>query len=271
MPELPEVEIIRCGLEPLIVGQQIERVVVRTPQLRWPIPSELTRVLRGQVVHAVERRAKYLVFRLQDGNMIIHLGMSGRLRLSRGHEVPGKHDHVDIFFKNGDCLRFCDPRRFGAILWSATDPMAHPLIVKSGPEPLSAALHGDYLYERSRGRRVSVKQFIMDQRVVSGLGNIYANEALFAARIHPVTPAGRISLKKYRHLASAIKKTLRKAIAAGGTTMRDFHDESGQAGYFQLKLKVYGRSSESCLVCGHTIRQIRNGQRSTFYCPRCQR
>ncbi len=271
MPELPEVETIRCGLAPLIVGQQIERVVVRTPSLRWPIPSKLSRVLRGQAVLAIERRAKYLVFRLPNGNVIMHLGMSGQLRLRRGYEPPGRHDHVDIFFKNGNCLRFRDPRRFGSILWSPTDPLAHPLIVKSGPEPLSTALHGLYLYGRSRGRRVSVKQFIMDQRVVSGIGNIYANEALFAARIHPVTPAGRLSLRRYQHLVAAIKKTLRKAIAAGGTTTRDFHDESGQAGYFQLKLQVYGRGNKPCFVCGATVRQIRNGQRSTFYCPRCQR
>jgi formamidopyrimidine-DNA glycosylase len=271
MPELPEVETIRCGLQPLVVGKRIDRVIVRTPKLRWPIPRNLSQILCGQVVRSVERRAKYLVFRFSNGSMIIHLGMSGRLRVISRAVDPGKHDHVDIVFHNGTCLRFCDPRRFGALLWSAADPLEHPLLFNSGPEPLTPGLNSIYLHERSRGRKVSVKQFIMDQRVVSGVGNIYANEALFMAGIHPLTPAGRISRKRYQRLASAIKKTLRKAIAAGGTTVRDFQDESGDPGYFQLQLKVYGRGGKPCFVCGHAIRCIRNGQRSTFYCPKCQR
>jgi len=271
MPELPEVETIRCGLAPLIVGKRIDRVIVRTPKLRWPIPADLSRTLCGQVIRSVERRAKYLVFRCHGGSMIIHLGMSGRLRVISGAVNPGKHDHVDIVFNNNTSLRFCDPRRFGALLWSAADPLQHPLLINSGPEPLTMEMSATYLYERSRGRRVSVKQFIMDHRVVSGVGNIYANEALFAARINPLTPAGRISRERYQRLASAIKKTLRKAIAAGGTTVRDFQNESGDPGFFQLKLKVYGRGSAPCFECGHAIRCIRKGQRSTFYCPQCQR
>ena len=271
MPELPEVETIRCGLEPLVVGKRIDRVIVRTPKLRWPIPADLAQTLCGQVIRSVERRAKYLVFRCHSGSMLIHLGMSGRLRIISGPADPGKHDHVDIVFNNNTSLRFCDPRRFGALLWIEADPLAHPLLINSGPEPLTKEMNAAYLYERSRGRKISVKQFIMDHRVVSGVGNIYANEALFMSRIHPLTPAGRISRERYQRLTSAIKKTLRKAIAAGGTTVRDFQDESGDAGFFQLKLKVYGRRGDACFVCGHVIRCIRNGQRSTFYCPQCQR
>jgi formamidopyrimidine-DNA glycosylase len=203
--------------------------------------------------------------------MILHLGMSGRLRVISGAVDPGKHDHVDIVFNNNTCLRFCDPRRFGALLWSGADPLAHPLLINSGLEPLTSEMNAAYLYERSRSRKISVKQFIMDHRVVSGVGNIYANEALFVSRIHPLTPAGRISRKRYQQLSSAIKKTLRKAIAAGGTTVRDFQDESGEPGFFQMKLKVYGRRNAPCFVCGHTIRCIRNGQRSTFYCAQCQK
>jgi formamidopyrimidine-DNA glycosylase len=253
------------------VGKRIERVIVRTPKLRWPIPADLSRILCGQVIRSVERRAKYLVFRCHGGSIIIHLGMSGRLRLISGAPAPGMHDHVDIVFNNNTSLRFCDPRRFGALLWSGDDPLKHPLLINSGPEPLTKEMKAAYLYERSRGRKISVKQFIMDHRVLSGVGNIYANEALFAARINPLTPAGRIALKRYQRLAAAIKKTLRTAIAAGGTTIQDFQDESGDPGFFQLKLKVYGRNGEPCFVCGHTIRCIRNGQRSTFYCSQCQK
>ncbi len=270
MPELPEVETIRCGLEPLVVGHRIVGVALRNRALRWPVPEKLQEILNGQVIHAVERRAKYLMLRCQSGTLILHLGMSGSLRILPKQKNPTKHDHVDIVFSNGRCLRYNDPRRFGALLWTSSDPVQHELLKDLGPEPLTASLTGDYLYERSRRRIVSIKQFIMDSRIVSGVGNIYANEALFTAGIQPVKAAGRISRKRYQRLAAAIKKTLRTAIAAGGTTLRDFQDESGNPGYFQMKLKVYGRGGEPCLVCGRRIRHVRHGQRSTYYCPRCQ-
>jgi formamidopyrimidine-DNA glycosylase len=197
--------------------------------------------------------------------------MSGSLRIVPAAQDPCKHDHIDIIFSNGRCLRYTDPRRFGALLWSADDPLQHPLLMDIGPEPLTTSFSGDYLYQRSRGRRVAIKQFIMDARIVCGVGNIYANEALFMSGIHPAQPAGRLSLKRYHRLAAAIKQTLRTAIAAGGTTLRDFQDESGNPGYFQMGLKVYGRGHEPCSICGRSIRYIRTGQRSTFFCPQCQR
>jgi len=271
MPELPEVETIRCGLEPHVAGRKITDVIVRNRSLRWPVQSDLARMLRGQVIRSVERRAKYLVLRCESGSIILHLGMAGRLRILPVATDAGKHDHVDIILDNSTCLRFCDPRRFGALLWSAGDPLQHPLLCVCGPEPLSAAFTGDCLYERSRGRRISIKQFIMDHKVVSGVGNIYASEALFLAGIHPLAAAGTLSRQRCRRLAAAVKKTLQKAIAAGGTTLRDFLGATGDPGYFQLKLRVYGRSGEPCYVCGRKIRGTRSGQRSTFYCPQCQR
>ena len=271
MPELPEVETIRCGLEPHAAGRKIVDVIVRNRSLRWPVQADLAGILRGQVISSVERRAKYLVLRCESGSIILHLGMAGRLRILPAATDAGRHDHVDIIFDNGTCLRFCDPRRFGALLWSAGDPLQHPLLFVCGPEPLSEAFTGGYLYERTRGRRISVKQFIMDHKVVSGIGNIYASEALFLAGIHPLSAAGTISRQRCRRLAAAVKKTLQKAIAAGGTTLRDFLGATGNPGYFQLKLKVYGRAGEPCYVCGRSIRGTRSGQRSTFYCPQCQR
>lgn len=271
MPELPEVETIRCGLEPLVVGRKIADVILRNRSLRWPVHAGLAGMVRGQVIQSVERRAKYLLLRCDSGSIILHLGMSGHLRILPAETSPGKHDHVDIIFDSGACLRFCDPRRFGALLWSAGEPLQHPLLFVCGPEPLSAAFTGDYLYERSRGRKISIKQFIMDHKVVCGVGNIYASESLFLAGINPLTAAGKISRPRCRRLAAAIKKTLKSAIAAGGTTLRDFHGASGNPGYFQRRLRVYGRSGEPCYVCGSRVRSQRSGQRSTFYCPRCQR
>ena len=270
MPELPEVETTLRGIAPHMEQQTIVEVIVRNPSLRWPVPAEVA-AASGQAVIACRRRAKYLLVELEQGGLMIHLGMSGSLRICGPGDAPRKHDHVDIVMDSGRRVRFNDPRRFGALLWSASDPLEHPLLINSGPEPLTLELNGAYLHERSRGRKVSVKQFIMDHRVVSGVGNIYANETLFMSRINPLTPAGRISHERYQRLTIAIKKTLRKAIAAGGTTVRDFQNETGDPGFFQLKLKVYGRNSEPCVVCGHVIRCIRNGQRSTFYCPQCQR
>lgn len=269
MPELPEVETIRRGLAPLIVGRAITGVVLRTPRLRWPLDRRLRTLLPGRRVEALERRAKYLLLRCTDGTLLVHLGMSGRLCVCPADLAPGRHDHADLVFDDGSCLRFTDPRRFGAILWCAAAE-EHPLLAGLGPEPLSAALTGDYLAERAAGRRVAVKSFIMDQRVVVGVGNIYASEALFRAGIDPARPAGRISGERYARLAGAIRAVLEEALAAGGTTLRDFRDGQGNPGYFAVQLQVYGRAGQPCPHCAAPIRCRRIGQRSSYYCPRCQ-
>jgi formamidopyrimidine-DNA glycosylase len=271
MPELPEVETIRCGIEPFIKGRQVTQVIVRTPQLRWPIPVDLADRLCGQTVYEVERRAKYLLLRTGDGTLLIHLGMSGFLRVLQLPQPAGKHDHADIEFVGGICLRLNDVRRFGALLWLDGDPAQHPLLADLGPEPLSTELTGDYLYQRSRGRRVAVKPFIMDSKVVVGVGNIYASESLFRAGIDPSRAAGRISLARYRQLAESIRQVLLQAIAAGGTTLRDFSDQDGRPGYFAQQLLVYGRAGEPCSSCGEAIVKIQLGQRSTYFCRQCQR
>jgi formamidopyrimidine-DNA glycosylase len=271
MPELPEVETIRCGIEPFIKGRQVTQVVVRTPRLRWPISVDLADRLCGQTVREVERRAKYLLLRTEVGTLLIHLGMSGFLRVLQLPRPPGKHDHADIEFTGGICLRLNDVRRFGALLWLKGDPLHHPLLADLGPEPLSTELTGDYLYQRSRGRRLAVKPFIMDSKVVVGVGNIYASESLFRAGIDPSRAAGRVSLARYRQLAEAIREVLQDAIAAGGTTLRDFSDQDGRPGYFAQQLQVYGRAGEPCSSCGQAIVKIQLGQRSTYFCRQCQR
>jgi len=271
MPELPEVETIRCGIEPFIKGRQITRVEVRTSRLRWPIPVDLARRLCGQTVYAVERRAKYLLLRTEGGTLLIHLGMSGFLRVLQLPQPSGKHDHADIEFAGGLCLRLNDVRRFGALLWLEGEPRLHALLADLGPEPLSAELTGDYLYERSRGRRLAVKPFIMDSKVVVGVGNIYASESLFRAGIDPARAAGRISLARYDCLTTSIRQVLQEAIVAGGTTLRDFSDQDGRPGYFAQQLQVYGRAGEPCSACGQAIIKIQLGQRSTYFCRQCQR
>ncbi|MEJ2633571.1 MAG: bifunctional DNA-formamidopyrimidine glycosylase/DNA-(apurinic or apyrimidinic site) lyase [Acidihalobacter sp.] len=271
MPELPEVETTRRGIEPYLLGHRVERVVVRDPRLRWPIPAELPDTLRGQCIEAVERRAKYLLLRTRAGTAILHLGMSGSLRVLPAQTPAERHDHVDIVLDSGLTLRLRDPRRFGAVLWTGEDPLRHPLLAKLGPEPLTDAFDGERIYRLSRGRRGPVKNFIMDNHVVVGLGNIYANEALFRARIHPSRAAGRIARERYAKLAETAKTVLTEAIAAGGTTLRDFTREDGNPGYFRIELKVYGHAGEPCPECGATIRQTVIGQRSSYYCPHCQR
>ncbi len=271
MPELPEVETIRCGIEPFIKGRRVIQVSVRTPRLRWPVPADLASRLCGQTVQGVERRAKYLLLRTEVGTLLIHLGMSGFLRILQQPQPPGKHDHADIEFAGGICLRLNDVRRFGALLWLDGDPRHHSLLADLGPEPLSAELSGDYLYQRSKGRRLAVKPFIMDSRVVVGVGNIYASESLFRAGIDPARAAGRISLARYGCLATAIRQVLQEAIAAGGTTLRDFSDQHGRPGYFAQQLQVYGRAGEPCSGCGQAIVKIQLGQRSTYFCRQCQR
>ena len=271
MPELPEVETTRRGIERHVAGRTITRVVVRDARLRWKVPTRLVRDLAGETVHAVQRRAKYLLLRTGRGTIILHLGMSGSVRILPAATPPGPHDHVDLVLDNDACVRLTDPRRFGTLLWTREDLYRHPLLRHLGPEPLGEAFDGDYLYARARGRRVAVKQFLMDSRIVAGLGNIYANEALFLAGIHPLRAAGRISRERYARLAQAIRQVLNEAIAQGGTTLRDFTASDGRPGYFQLHLRVYGRDGEPCPRCGRALRGVRQGQRSSFLCGHCQR
>ncbi len=271
MPELPEVETTRRGIAPLITGQRIIELVLRTDKLRWPLEQHLCHLLPGQSIEAVERRAKYLLLRTARGTLILHLGMSGSLRVIPAETTEQKHDHVDLIFADGNCLRFTDPRKFGALLWTEADPQQHKLLRELGPEPLSEELSGEYLHRRSRNRKLAVKPFIMDQKLVVGVGNIYASEALFRAGIRPQKPAGKVSRKSYQKLAEQIRAVLNESIAAGGTTISDFQQSDGKPGYFKQELQVYGRESAPCLVCNTPIRAIRLGQRSTYYCPTCQR
>ncbi|QSA96463.1 bifunctional DNA-formamidopyrimidine glycosylase/DNA-(apurinic or apyrimidinic site) lyase [Methylococcus sp. EFPC2] len=271
MPELPEVETTRRGIAPHITARTVSAVVVREPRLRWPVPEELGELLIGGVIQTVDRRAKYLLLRTERGSLIIHLGMSGSLRIVPADTVPRKHDHVDLVFDDGLCLRFHDPRRFGCILWTADDPLDHVLLASLGPEPLGASFSGDDLYRASRGSKTAIKPYLMDGKQVVGVGNIYASEALFRAGIHPQRKAGAVGLDRYRALADAIRAVLSEAIAQGGTTLRDFVNESGSPGYFQQTLNVYGREGEPCRRCGAPIRQLKLGQRASYYCAHCQR
>jgi len=271
MPELPEVETIRRGISPHVLEQTVARVVVRQSRLRWPVPSDLEQRLVGKKVVEVGRRAKYLLLRIGDGWLLIHLGMSGSLRIVEEATEAGRHDHIDIVFDNGRCLRLNDPRRFGAMLWVGRRPDRHPLLACLGPEPFSDDFDGTMLYDKSRGRRLAVKNFIMDQRVVVGIGNIYASEALFRAGIHPARAAGHISLARYVDVVHAVREVLGDAIEAGGTTLRDFTDENGRPGYFRQQLLVYGREGQPCGSCGRPIRCKTIGQRSSYFCAHCQR
>jgi formamidopyrimidine-DNA glycosylase len=271
MPELPEVETTRRGLAPHVAGKKIAGVVIRNPAMRWPITENLGREISGTTLRNVSRRAKYLLFDCGRGVLILHLGMSGSLRYLEEHVAPQKHDHFDLVFEGGSIVRLRDPRRFGAVLWEAGDMALNPLFRDLGVEPLTPEFSGNTLYSHSRGRSTSVKQFLMDSHVVVGVGNIYANEALFRAGISPLNPAGRIGAARYGRLADEIRATLLDAILAGGSSLRDFVDSSGKPGYFQQNYFVYGRADEPCLRCATPIRQLRQGQRSSFYCPKCQR
>lgn len=270
MPELPEVETSRRGIAPWMENQVVSGVVIRERRLRWPVPTDIDRTLPGCVIRSVRRRAKYLLFDTDVGSVMLHLGMSGSVRIVDADEPAAKHDHVDICFENGKALRFRDPRRFGSLLWAAV-PEEHALLRQLGPEPLSAEFDGRYLWQQSRGRRVSIKQFIMNAAIVVGVGNIYASEALFRARIHPKRAAGRISQARMSTLCQVIKSVLERAIDAGGTTLRDFYGGDGEPGYFQQQLDVYGRDGLPCRNCEAPIASVVLGQRSTFYCKLCQR
>ena len=270
MPELPEVETTRRGLARRLTGLGISDVVVRERRLRYRVTPGLRAKLRGRRIAAIGRRGKYLLLYLDRGCLLWHLGMSGSLRVTGAANAAGKHDHLDLVFGGGAVLRFRDPRKFGCVLWTARNPLRHKLLAGLGPEPLGKDFGGDYLYEKSRGRGVSVKHFIMDGSVVPGVGNIYANEALFKAGVDPARAAGRISRRRYQTLAAAIRNVLRQAIRKGGTTLRDFTRDDGRPGYFDQALAVYRREGEGCPTCGAAIRARVLSQRSTFYCPRCQ-
>jgi formamidopyrimidine-DNA glycosylase len=269
MPELPEVETTRRGIAPSLSGRRISGWQLRQPRLRWPVV--LPDRLRGERVHRVLRRAKYLILETDSGALIVHLGMSGSLKLARSDAPAGRHDHVDLEFDDKRILRLTDPRRFGSIHYHAGDWREHWLIKHLGVEPLDDEFDGTHLHATSRGRRVAVKLLLMDASVVVGVGNIYANEALFRAGIRPRLAAGRITLDRYQALADSIRTVLREAIEQGGTTLRDFVDESGRRGYFSQSLSVYGRADLPCFRCGSVLKGLRLGQRATVYCPKCQR
>jgi formamidopyrimidine-DNA glycosylase len=270
MPELPEVETTRRGIALHITGKTVAHVVARNRNLRWPVPQRLGSELGGQVIESVGRRAKYLLLTTGNGTLLLHLGMSGSLRIINAGTPPAKHDHVDIVFTDGDALRFTDPRRFGSLHWTRRPPEQHRLLSDLGPEPLGDAFTGEYLHQLSRRRKAAIKPFIMNSRIVVGIGNIYACEALYMAGIYPKRAAGRISRRKYDLLVEVIREVLTDSIDQGGTTLRDFVNGHGEPGYFKLHLNVYGRGGEPCISCRTPIREIRQGQRSTFYCPVCQ-
>lgn len=269
MPELPEVEVTRRGIEKRLLDLRLDRAVLRAPTLRYPVPAGLARRLQGQTLVAVKRRGKYLLLAFETGHLLIHLGMSGSLRYVEPGSPPQKHDHADFIFGE-HVLRFTDPRRFGALLWLTGDPELHPLLAKLGIEPLTRGFSAAWLHRALHGKKIGIKPAIMDGNLVVGVGNIYASESLFDAGIDPRRPAGSVSLARLEKLVPVIKQTLQAAIRAGGSTLRDFCGPDGM-GDFQVKHKVYDRSGEACVRCGASIKTIRQGQRSTFYCPKCQR
>ncbi|AIJ08276.1 MULTISPECIES: bifunctional DNA-formamidopyrimidine glycosylase/DNA-(apurinic or apyrimidinic site) lyase [Edwardsiella] len=269
MPELPEVETSRRGIAPFLEGKTLSHLTVRQPRLRWPV-SETLLTLRDRPILSVQRRAKYLLLELPEGWIVIHLGMSGSVRILPAQTPPQKHDHIDLLLTDGMMLRYTDPRRFGAWLWYDSLTTAS-VLAHLGPEPLSEAFSAEYLLERARGRRTAVKPWLMDNTLVVGVGNIYASESLFSAQIHPDRLAGSLSADEARLLVQTIKAVLQRSIDQGGTTLRDFLQADGKPGYFAQQLQVYGRAGEACLTCGTAIKRSKHGQRTTFYCPHCQR
>lgn len=271
MPELPEVETTLRGILPHIKQQVITHVVIRKHHLRWPIPSKIQQILPGKKIVDAKRRGKYLLLQTNNGTIIIHLGMSGSLRILPINSPHNKHDHVDIIFHNNKILRFTDPRRFGAFLWTEDNPYNYSLLKNLGIEPLTKNFSGKYLYLRAQSRHASIKTLLMDNKIVTGIGNIYANEALFAAEIHPLAPANSLSIACMQNLVKEIKKILRLAIKRGGTTLKDFINSDGKPGYFINQLKVYGRNGLPCVRCNTILQSTKIGQRSTVYCTNCQR
>jgi formamidopyrimidine-DNA glycosylase len=271
MPELPEVETSRRGIAPHLKGFRISTFEVRNSSLRWPVPVDDLQALAGETINEIERRGKYIKLICDSGYLLIHLGMSGSLRILLQPEPPKKHDHIDLVMENGTILRFNDPRRFGCWLFQSGKMQDHPLLVSLGPEPLQNEFNGEYLYTQSRKKTQPIKTFIMDSHVVVGVGNIYASEALFMAGIHPGRAAGKISRARYELLVEAIKSILAAAIKQGGTTLRNFINSEGKPGYFKQQLMVYGRKGESCQQCASLIKIAKHAQRSTFYCAECQK
>ncbi len=269
MPELPEVEVTRQGIAPHLLNQTISAIIVRNASLRWPVPDELQLAV-GLSITQVSRRAKYLLLTTALGQIVVHLGMSGSLRVVDSGTPAAKHDHVDLCLANGRCIRYNDPRRFGSWLWQGVQLAPLSVLEGLGPEPLSEAFNGNYLYQQSRKRKQAIKTFIMDNRVVVGVGNIYANEALFNAGIRPAITAGTLSRARLMKLVDAIKAVLQAAIEQGGTTLKDFTNSDGKPGYFAQQLNVYGRAGEGCFRCGSEVQHQVLGQRASFFCPRCQ-
>ncbi len=270
MPELPEVETTRIGIAPYLLGETISNIIVRNYQLRWPISKTITKNLPGQEIRQVKRRGKYIIIKTNEAAIILHLGMSGHLRILLEPKKIQKHDHVDLELSSGTILRFNDPRRFGCLIYTKRDPLKHDLIKSLGPEPLEDDFTAEYLYEKSRNRKTFVKTFIMDSKVVVGVGNIYASESLFQAGILPKRKANKISFERYEKLVAEIKAVLKLALQKGGTTLRDFTNSDGKPGYFRHELNVYDRAEEPCKKCGNPIQIIQLGQRSTYYCTHCQ-
>mgnify|MGYP006271218795 CR=1 FL=1 len=272
MPELPEVETTRRGIAPHVSGRRISQVLVRDARLRWPVPPDLAQVLLGQQLHEVQRRAKYLLLRFDRGTLLLHLGMSGSLRVLPAGTPAKLHDHLDLEFDGATLLRLRDPRRFGAALWTEDDPATHPLLRELGPEPWDEAFSAEYLSALAARRQGAVKNFLMDGHVVVGVGNIYASESLHRAGIHPTRPARRVSHARYAALVTVVREVLELAIGFGGTTLRDFTRDDGKPGYFRNELLVYDRAGQPCLRCGKAaIRQKVIGQRASYFCPACQR
>lgn len=271
MPELPEVETTLRGIAPHLAGESIAHLLIRERRLRLPVPEGTEARVAGQHIAGLRRRGKYLIIDLERGSILVHLGMSGSLRVLPADIPADRHEHLDLVLSGGRCLRLRDPRRFGTFLWTPDAAEEHPLLRHLGPEPLGPGFDGDYLYKRAGVRRTAVKGFIMDASVVVGVGNIYASESLFAAGIHPARRCDRVSRARYHRLAAAVRRVLNEAVEQGGTTLRDFVREDGSPGYFSVSLRVYGREGEPCPVCAEPIRQRRIGQRSSYYCPRCQR
>lgn len=271
MPELPEVETSRRGIEPHIKNKTVCEIIIRQKNLRWPIPTRIKTELLNQKITHVDRRGKYLLLRTNNGTLILHLGMSGSLHITDKTHPPEKHDHFDIEFSNKKILRLRDPRRFGAVLWTKKEPYQHKLIKDLGPEPLENHFTAEYLHQLSRTRKVAIKSFIMNSHIVVGVGNIYACESLFLSGISPKRQASRISLPRYQQLVDAIQTVLARAIQLGGTSLRDFTQQDGKPGYFKQELNVYGKTGEACPKCGTAIKQIKQQQRSSFYCPSCQK
>ena len=271
MPELPEVETTKRGIEPFLKNATVSNIIVRNPNLRWKVDPELAVILKNQKVKGICRRAKYLLLAFDKGTLILHLGMSGSLRVVTKNIAVEKHDHIDICLDNEKIIRFRDPRRFGSVLWTEGAIENHRLLNRLGPEPLEENFHGDYLFASTRGRKRAIKQHIMDNHIVVGVGNIYASESLFKAGIHPGASCNQLSKQSLVRLSNEIKNILQAAIEQGGTTLKDFSNVEGQPGYFAQKLYVYGRKNEPCLICTTKIEQITQGQRSSYFCAKCQK